>query len=154
MQLFDDGIKKAIKKWSYPVWFVIKDDSTNCTCVDFTTHQAKPGCKKCFGTGKKVILRRMNAAHQSIDASMRGEGLAMGELNIIGVYYTLQNVKVSEGDMILDGEFLDVIQNYYPMRSDHSNPIYYKYDTAPVKSNRATIIKSLKETLKGAGYSA
>ena len=80
MQLFDEAIQRNIKKWSYPVWFVIKDESTDCTCVDFTTHQAKHTCKKCFGTGKRVILRRLNAAHQSVDASIRGEGLAMGEL--------------------------------------------------------------------------
>jgi hypothetical protein len=152
MQLFDEAIQRNIKKWSYPVWFVIKDESTDCTCVDFTTHQAKHTCKKCFGTGKRVILRRLNAAHQSVDASIRGEGLAMGELNIIGVYYTLQNVKVSEGDLILDGDSLDIIQNYYPMRSDHSTPVYYKYDTAPVKTNRAILMKNIKETLKGAGY--
>lgn len=152
MEKFDDNIRKAVQKWQYPVWFIIKDNDVDCPCVDFTTHQPDPNCKKCFGTGKKVKIRRMNAAHQNNRVSMRGEGIGAGELDVIGVYYTLQNAKASEKDMILDGDCLDVIQHYYPMRSDHSDPIYYKYEMAPKKTNVKLTIDNIKSVLRGAGY--
>ena len=152
MDKFDKAIKTDIKKWSYPVWFVIKDESIDCPCVDYSTHQADPNCKKCFGLGKKVKIRRMNAAHQNNRIMMRGDGIGSGETAVIGVYYTLQDVKASIEDLILDGDSLDVIQHFYPMRSDHSDPIYYKYETAPKKTNRELTARNLKAVLKGAGY--
>lgn len=154
MEKFDAKIQEDIRKWSYPVWFILKDDSVDCPCVDFTTHQADPNCKKCFGLGKKVRIRRMNAAHQNERVSVRGEGMGMGEAITVGVYYTLQDVEASSEDMVLDGNELDTIQYTYAMRSDHSQPIYYKYETAPKKANRSLVVKNIKDVLKGAGYDA
>lgn len=152
MEKFDNAIRGDIQKWSYPIWFVIKDNAIDCPCKDPTTHQPDPNCKKCFGTGKKVKIRRMNAAHQTNRVSVRGEGMGMGEIDVISVYYTLKDVEATEEDLVLDGNDLDVIQHYYTMRSDHSDPVYYKYETAPLKSNRALIMSNLKSVLKGAGY--
>lgn len=152
MEKFDNAIRGDIKKWSYPIWFVIKDNTIDCPCKDPTTHQPDPNCRKCFGTGKKVKIRRMNAAHQNNRVSVRGDSMAMGEIDVISVYYTLKDVEATEEDLVLDGDTLDSIQHYYPMRSDHSDPIYYKYETAPLKTNRALILKNLKSVLRGAGY--
>ena len=152
MKKFDNAIRRDIQKWSYPIWFVIKDNDIDCPCRDATTHQPDPNCKKCFGTGKKVKIRRMNAAHQNNRVSVRGDNMAMGEIDVISVYYTLKDVEATEEDLVLDGDTLDSIQHYYPMRSDHSDPIYYKYETAPLKTNRALILKNLKSVLRGAGY--
>lgn len=150
---YDDKIQQSIKNWSYPVWFIIKNEDIDCPCVNYTTHQADPNCKKCFGTGKKTMLRQVNAAHQNNRISIRGEGLGMGEIDVVGVYYTLEDAKATEADMVLDGDTLDVIQHFYPMRSDHSAPIYYKYETAPKKTDMKMIIKNIKDVLRGAGYS-
>lgn len=152
MDKFDNAIIRDVKKWSYPIWFITKDESVDCPCVNFDTHQADPNCTKCFGLGKKVKLRRMNAAHQNNRISVRGEGMGTGETSVIGVYYTLKDAKASIADYILDGSELDVIHHFYPMRSDHSEPIYYKYETSPKKTNRARTIKNIQDTLKRAGY--
>jgi hypothetical protein len=152
IQPFDERIVKDINKWSYPIWFIIKDNDVDCPCVNFTTHQADSNCKKCFGLGKKVKLRRVMAAHQNNRVTIRGDGMGSGEIGVISVYYTLKDVEASDEDLILDGEQLDVIQHAYAMRSDHSDPIYYKYETAPQKMRAKKIKASIKETLKGAGY--
>ena len=54
MERFDNKIHEAIEKWSYPIWFILKDEDIICPCVDFTTKQANPNCPKCFSTGRKV----------------------------------------------------------------------------------------------------
>lgn len=152
MDKFDKSIHKVIDKFSYPIWFILKDDSVNCPCVNFTTKQADVNCKKCFGTGKKVRLRRIEAAHQNNRISIRGDGIGAGEIDVIGVYYSKHNAMAREEDLILDGDTLDVVQHAYPMRTDHSEPVYYKYETAPKKTNVALTIKNIKEVLKSAGY--
>lgn len=96
----------------------------------------------------------MNAAHQNNRVSIRGDGIGSGEIDVIGVYYTLQDAKASEGDLILDGSHLDVVHHSYPLRSDHGEPIYYKYETAPKKTNCASTIANIQSALRGAGYDA
>ena len=152
MQKFDEKIIMDINKWSYPVWFIIKNNEVNCPCVDYATGQPDPKCKKCFGTGKKIKIRQMKTAHQNIDLRIMGEGIASGEKAVMSVYYTLKDAKATEGDYILDGDTLDVVQHYYPMRSDHSAPIYYKYETAPKKTNYKLTLNNIREVIKGAGY--
>jgi len=152
MEQFDQKIRKDIKNWSYPIWFITKDNSIDCKCVDFTTKQAKCDCPKCFGLGKKVKLRRVNAAHQCIDVSIRGDGIGTGEKNVVSTYYTLQKVPATEGDYILDGETLDVVHHIYPMRSNHTEPVYYKYETAPKKNDVEITKRLLQDCIRKAGY--
>lgn len=152
MERFDSKIHEAIDKWSYPIWFVLKDDNIICPCVNFTTKQADPNCTKCFSTGRKVKLRKVNTAHQNIDISIRGTGLGTGEKNVISTYYTNFNTQAKEEDLILDGDVLDVVHHAYPMRSNHTEPVYYKYETTPMKSNSAIVKKNLKEFIRKAGY--
>lgn len=152
MEVFDKKIRKDIDKWSYYVWFILRDENVICPCVDFTSKQAQPSCKKCFGTGRKVRLRRVKAAHQNNDISARGEGMGTGEKNVVGVYYTNYNYAAHEEDLILDGDTLDKIHHIYPMRSNHSEPVYYQYETAPKKNNAEVIKKNLKEFIRKAGY--
>jgi hypothetical protein len=153
MEPMDTKIRSVIKKFSYPVWFVLRDQNTNCTCVDFTTKQPDPKCKRCLGTGKKIKLVRVNAAHQNEDISMRGDGLGYGEKVVAGNYYTLTEVDASPEDIIVDGSDVDVLQHIYSERTNSTNPIYYKHSTAPMKSNTMTFLKNFKEVLKNAGYS-
>lgn len=153
MQPFDNKIQDVIKKFSYPVWFIIKDEDVDCPCVNHTTKQADPHCKKCLGLGKKITVARMNAAHQQIeDLSLRGEGMGFSEKNIASNYYTLADVEAREGDCIVDGNYVDIIQHFYPERSNHSAPVYYKYVASPKKGHYHTFLDVFKEVLSDAGY--
>lgn len=155
MQPFDDKIQSVIKKLYYPVWFIIKDENVDCPCVDHTTKQANPHCKKCLGLGKKIKIARMKAAHQQIeDITARGEGLGYSEKNIGSNYYTLADVEAREGDYIVDGNYIDIIQHFYPERSNHSDPVYYKYVATPKKGHYNTFINAFKEVLADAGFNA
>lgn len=152
MQPFDKRIRETVGLFSYPVWFAIRDEKINCPCVNFTTGQADAACGICFGTGKKTMLRKVMAAHQSSSIRIGGELMGTGETVAVNVYYTLTDVKAKEGDFILDGDELDVIQQRFSYRSDSSSPVYYRYDTAPKKTDNQSTAEVIRKTLKEAGY--
>lgn len=153
MQPFDSKIQEVIKKFSYPVWFIIRDEDTDCTCVDHTSKEANPNCRKCLGLGKKITIARMNAAHQQIeDLTMRGSGMGFSEKNVASNYYTLTDVEAREGDFIVDGDYVDIVQHFYPERSNHSDPVYYKYVAVPKKGHYKAFMKLFKEVLGNAGF--
>ena len=152
MHKMDEPIRGVIRKLWYPVWFIIKDESVDCTCVDFTTKQADCRCKKCLGLGKKIHLVRVRAAHQVDDLSIRGAGLGYSEKDVDSNYYTLDEVKAHESDLVVDGNEVDVIQRVYPERSNESDPVYYKYAATPKKNNYDAFLKLFREVLADAGY--
>lgn len=145
----DKKIQKVVKLFSYPVWFVIRDEKVDCPCVNFSTKQADSQCKKCLGTGKKIRLVRENAAHQNDYISQRGKGLGYSEKTTVGEYYSLKPVEVKPEDLIIDGENVDVVQRVDPERTNHNDPVYYRYVTSPKKSFASVILKNFKELLKG-----
>ena len=152
MQPMDEKLRSVVRKFSYPVWFVIRDEAVDCPCMEFSTKQGHPGCRKCLGTGKRVRLVRENAAHQMDDISQRGDGLGYSEKAVTGEYYSLRPVEAQPGDIIVDGDDIDMIQQAYSERTNQNDPVYYRFSTTPMKANRKLFMESFKEILRGAGY--
>lgn len=152
MQPMDAKITSVVKKFSYPMWFVLAKKDVDCSCVDFNTKQPTPGCPKCLGTGHQVRIVRANAAHQNDHVSMRGNGLGASEVIVIPVFYMLKDIKCEPGDIVVDGNEAFVVQHYYAEHSNQTEPVYYKVEGAPYKYNVNKFMTVFHETLRGAGY--
>lgn len=150
---FDDNIHKAIDLFSHPVWFIIKDPHTNCPCMDDVSKQGDKDCPSCLGTGKKITLVRVNASHQNTTISMRGTGLGFSEVNIGPVYYTHDKTDIKEGDLINDGESLEVVKDVYYEHSDEQKTVFWRIETAPYKYEKQKFLSGLANILKEAGFS-
>ena len=59
MKNFDEHIIKLIDMLEYDMWAVIKDKHIDCVCKNFETDQGKAGCPYCFGTGRKVKIKKI-----------------------------------------------------------------------------------------------
>lgn len=151
MQPFDNKIHKVIDLYSHPVWFILRDDEVDCPCVDYTAKTPDLHCKKCFGTGKKVKLARVNAAHQNYSISVRGTGMGFSETDIVAVYYTKQKTSLKVGDIIVDNDSIDTVKDVYYEHSDSADTVYWRIETVPIKVQPQRIKDMLSETLKEAG---
>lgn len=151
MEPFDTKIRDVIRRFHYPMWFVIRNEDVKCTCLHSSSKQPNPGCKKCLGTGRQVTIRRILAAHQPGDISYRGTGLGQNERDAVGNYYTLQDVKAKANDIIVDGEDIDIIQMGYAEHSNKSEVVYYKYKTSPMKFNRKKFMESFNAAISKGG---
>ena len=152
MEWFDKHIRKPIDLFSHPVWFILQDDDILCPCVDFTTKQADEECPVCLGTGKKIKLAHVNAAHQNNRISLRGTGLGFSEIDIVNVYYTHNQTSIKIGDIIIDGSDVDIVKDVYYEHSDEQKNVFYRIETVPYKKDKNEFIKRFKKLLKEAGY--
>ena len=152
MEWFDKHIRKPIKLFSHPVWFILQDEDVDCPCVNFVTKQADRECLKCLGTGNKIKLVRVKAAHQNNKISLRGTGLGFSEVDIVNVYYTFNKTTVKPGDMIVDGKDVDIVRDVYYEHSGEQNTVYYRIETAPYKDDKNKFIRRLNKLLMEAGY--
>ncbi len=152
MEPMDSKLRKVVKKFSYPIWFIIRDEDIDCPCMDFTTKQADPNCDKCLGLGKKIRVLRANAAHQVEDISQRGEGMGFSEKAVNSQYYSLNPVDAFPGDIIVDNMDVDVIQRTYAERTNHTDAVYYRFDTTPKKTGVKAFLKNFDRLLEKHGH--
>ena len=109
-------------------------------------------CPICFGTGYRITLNRVNAAHQNNRISMRGDGMGFSEIDIVNVYYTNTDTGIKVGDIINDGEDFDVVKDVYYEHSDQQSVVYYRIETVPYKYDTNLLKKLMIKTLEKAGY--
>jgi hypothetical protein len=83
---------------------------------------------------------------------MRGTGLGYGEINIGPVYYTRDKTGIKEGDIICDGDSLDIVKDVYYEHSDSQKTVFWRIECAPYKYERQKFLDGLTAILKKAGY--
>lgn len=149
----DTKIQSVIKMFHYPMWFIRLNKKISCPCVDHTTRQAKAGCNICLGTGYKIRLIRAMAARQTTETTgMRGEGIGFSEKNAADRFFTLDNLELKEGDIIVDGDRVSVVQHYLPGRTDASRPVYYRTIATPMKIHLQIFRDAFQNLLRRQGY--
>ena len=149
----DLKIQSVIKMFHYPMWFIKLNKKITCPCVNHTTHQAKPGCEICLGTGYKIKLVRALAARQTTESTgMRGPGIGYSEQNAADRFFTLKDLELKENDIIVDGDKVSVVQHYFPGRTDSSNPVYFRTIATPMKTYLEPFKQAFKCLLRRKGY--
>lgn len=153
MHPMDSKIQSVIKMFHYPMWFIRLNKKISCPCVDHVTQQAKGGCPICLGTGYKINLIRAMAARQTTESTgMRGRGIGFSEKNAADRFFTLDNLELKEGDIIVDGDRISVVQYYLPGRTDASNPVYYRTVATPMKVHVQMFKDAFNSLLRRKGY--
>lgn len=153
MQPMDLKIQSVIKMFHYPMWFIRLNKKISCPCVNHTTKQAKPGCSICLGTGYKIRVIRANGARQSTETiAMRGEGIGFSEKTGADRFFTLDNLELKEGDIIVDEDRVSIVQYYLPGRTNASHPVYYRAIASPMKMNLVAFKTAFADLLRRKGY--
>lgn len=146
MQPFDDKIQSVIKKFYYPVWLIRRQENIKCTCINYSTNQADPSCKKCLGLGRQLIIEEIKAAHQPFRTGLSGTNMA-SEYALFSSYYTLDDIQAHIGDVFVDKNQVDIIQDYYEERSDHFESVYFRYLVAPKKANKEIFLNNFYQII-------
>ncbi len=151
MTPFDFKIREVVEKFSYPMWHVQQDKSMSCACLDKTSKQPDAGCTKCLGTGHRIKIRRIKAAHQPLRVAERATGIAPNEFIYNENFYTQNDVVATTNDLFVDNGIPYVIQEPHENRSDHTDPVYFHYNAAPLKNNPKLFIQNFKSILERFG---
>lgn len=108
-EMFHNSILRTIDECSYKFYVVKPNKSIKCICTNHTTKQANVECKKCLGTGYKIVIKRYYGA--SNDKMKGGASIGTKTSQIIKTYFLKCEYKIAEDDLIVDDNEL-----YYAFR--------------------------------------
>ena len=155
MQPMDSKIRSVVELFQYPVWFIKLDQDIVCPCIDHASKEPKHDCPICLGTGHKIKVVRSKVARQTTDtASMRGEGIGFGEKSGADIYFSISDLELHENDIIIDNDYVDIVQYYAPGRTDHSKPVYYRIHGVRKNVDQKEFLNNFYSLLKRNGYGA
>jgi len=134
-----EEFNKIIKKYGRPIVYGRCDRRIKCVCTD--SLNPSPLCKKCFGTGYKVVFQRcfVRSVSASVPEALVGI-LRNEEIGFVQpdawIYYFQYYVHPKAGDLILevewDGDKVKsykkryVITHVEPKYKESGRVIYYK----------------------------
>lgn len=148
MKVFNESIKSIIEKFSYDFHIVQQDTSKPCACVDFTTKQPDPGCKKCLGMGYKVVIRKIRGSSQDSQGSFRNAGIE--ERVLATSYFIDAKYPVFQENIIVDNGKPLIVHRIEEKRTANREPVYRKVYAVNKKGNPTIFMKHFSEVIKGA----
>ena len=153
MQPMDTKIRSVVELFHYPMWFIKLDKDVTCPCIDHASKEPKHDCPICLGTGYKIKVVRSKAARQTTEtASMRGIGLGYGEKNASDIYFSITDLELQEGDIIVDNGHTDIVQYYAPGRTNDNKPVYYRIHAIRKNIDNGKFLIAFNNLLKRNGY--
>lgn len=114
---FTKKIQNAIDICSYPFFVVQQDKKKQCTCVEDSTMQPNPNCKKCLGTGYKVKMKIVKGASNE-EMKTGGATMSAKTSRVIKNYYLKDDYDIEQDNYIIDNNEL-----YYVYRKRHMKGI-------------------------------
>lgn len=135
------------------MWFIKLNKGVTCPCVDHNTKQPVHHCPLCLGTGYKIKLVRAKAARQTTEnIAFRGDGIGFSEKNAADRFFTLDNLELKEGDIIVDNGNVNIVQYYMPGRTDANHPVYYRTIASRKKVDVDVFLRTFHKLLAEKGY--
>lgn len=150
MNNFTYNIWNSIERFSYDIWILKRINNTTCTCVDHETKQASNSCKKCFGTGKRVKLYKMNAV---VREGREQESIFSGNISITPkMVYFKYGVVIEKDDLIIDKEDIYTVLTTQYLRGEDGEPNTVKCSCPTLKMDSKIILENIKEVLASYGH--
>lgn len=145
MNSFDKGILNILNKVSYEMFVIQQEFTIECSCVDFTTKQAKDNCPKCLGTGKKIRIKKVMGASQNRKTSFRV--VNVGETATTSAYYLKADIPIYQDNILVNGTDVDIVQRVEKLRSNHLVPVYFKCVASPKKVNTRIFLQNFNKII-------
>ena len=148
MKNFDEHIIKLIDMLEYDMWAVIKDEHIDCVCRNFETDQGKAGCPYCFGTGRKIKIKKIKGVRQPTSGSARDMTISYN----YGVYFFKNIYELKEGDFIIWDNRIEEVSHIKEYCSDAQKPVYYRVEAIPKKADNEIFLRLFSKMI-GRKYS-
>jgi len=131
-KFLDEGFLRIIRTFAFPVIWVRLDKRLICSCVNHVTKEAKIDCQRCFGTGHRIFLRKIDAYLYDKQTGFKSDGFGEQSIN---TYYVDGKYSIGEDHYIVDGERVSVVYRVEEKRTASSQAVFYKIYVAPKKSH-------------------
>lgn len=137
--------KTLIDKYGYYFYIVKRIPNIKCQCVNPTTTSPDPKCKRCLGTGNKIIIEKV---YGSIREPKDRESGASGRMTVtFKVIYLRGKVRVSKDDIVIDDENIYRIFTSQFHKGEAGEFAFTRLTCPYTKESSAHIIRNFKELL-------
>lgn len=128
---FHKEIAKTIDRCSYTFYVIHQDLSIDCVCKKRATEQADAECKKCLGTGHKIIIRKTKGASNN---KLKGTAtLGVMSSRVIKDYFITNHFIPFEKDLIVDDNEI-----YYVHRLERRRALNGVYTHSEITTSKLT----------------
>lgn len=146
MSLFNDGIMNMIEKYSYDAFMVNQNTNVKCICINPSTKEPDPNCKKCLGTGRKIKIKKVRLSSDNTDVAGSKQMIRESvDILITQVYYLPAKYKFSKDDIIVDGDDAYIVYQSSTGQSDHGEVIYNKIMAVDKKYDQTKFMDNFNE---------
>lgn len=134
---FNKCIQDTIDRCSYDFYVVHTNLAIDCVCTKQATGQPDAACKKCLGTGHKIVIRKTRGASNN---ELKGTAtLGVMSSRVAKTYFIKSNFVPNEKDLIIDDNEVYYVHRFERRRSLEG--IYTHSEIASIKqTNRHNTI--------------
>lgn len=145
---FNRGIREIIHILQFPMYIVILDRETSCSCVD-RKDTADPNCPHCLGTGYKIKIRKILGAMQPDTDTFR----IVEKKSIVSDQYFFDSNNVTPemmmyNNIIVRDDEVDILDQPKKFHSDSNDIIYYYANSQSKKTYKKEFLKNFYKLVK------
>lgn len=145
---FQKSIKDVIAKCSYEFYIVQPDLNVKCTCVDITTKEPTPTCKKCLSTGYKIKIRKIKGAADDKEDNVSGRGVKGSAAQTIRrTYFVDSKYPIKDYDLIVDGREIFYIFRIFHLRAIDGEETHKQIFAIPKRNDHTAILNNFNEIM-------
>ncbi len=138
-------VSRLIDRYGYYFYIVKCVPSTECTCVNHTTHTPDIKCKRCLGTGHKIKIVKVFG---TIREQKEKETEADTSVNSTHKITYLKGMhRINKDDLIIDNEDVYRVLACQHHKGEKGEFAFTRLVCPYVKGNVSYIIRNFKELL-------
>ena len=140
---FNNSIDDILDIMSHDAFWIHLYQDVKCTCIDHTSQNPDPKCKKCLGTGCKIKIVKVQTTTDDVDNKAM---LTLGERIVMHkIFYLKADWELSLNDLIVeDGDVYYVFQKIEG-HSFHEHHVFNKYICPHKKLDSQIFLKNFNE---------
>lgn len=144
-ELFNQKLLKTIEECAANFLVVKQNTNIKCSCVNHSTRQPDPLCKKCLGTGYKVSIKKMRGAcHEEMKG---GTHLSARGSRITRTYFMDPQYDIQENNYIVDRNEIHYVYRVNTERGLDGVYTHKKVMAVMLQENHDKILKNIMEVL-------
>lgn len=143
---FNKGIYKVIEKMEHDMYLVKTIKTIKCSCIHPDTKQPKIECKKCLGTGHKIKIKKIRAAHDESDISSARR--SSSNTSIDRYFYIKHFYDVQKEDLIVDENEVYTVYKNERLTAFAGEELYDRCLCPITKAKHDIVLQNFKEIMK------
>lgn len=143
---FNKKIQHVLTYVSYDAYLIHQNILVKCSCLDPISKEADYNCKKCFGTGRKVIVKKIKISAN--EDTKNSNSIGSKNSYTLKKLFILSSINLDENDLVIDGNEVFYIYRILNKKGMEGNKTHYEVSSIKKTIGHDVILKNFRESLE------